>query len=166
MPPIDIQIDRMSVDHLAAVLRIENDVFHDPWSQTAFFEVLSLSPHNWVALVDGAVVGYLISQWVLDEVHILNVAVAAERQRHGIGRELLAFLVKTAAKRGMRDLFLEVRICNRPAITLYEHFGFEGITVRKGYYIDGEDALVMHRRLPAKQANEARTEESDVDTQR
>ncbi len=82
----------MTTDHIAPVLEIERRVFDDPWSAAAFLEALSFSVHNWVALADGAVAGYLITQWVLDEIHVLNVAVDTARQRRGIGRLLMAFL--------------------------------------------------------------------------
>jgi ribosomal-protein-alanine N-acetyltransferase len=165
-PDADIKFLRMTTDHLAPVLAIERRVFGDPWSDAAFLEVLSFSPHNWVALAGGEVAGYLMTQWVLDEIHILNVAVDAARQRQGIGRRLLAFLLQKAARRGMRDLFLEVRIGNAAAIALYRSFGFADLTRRKRYYPDGEDALVMHCRLAAEPTDETTTDEMDLDTQR
>ncbi len=66
----------------------------------------------------------------------------------------------------MRDLFLEVRVGNAAAIALYRAFAFEQVTIRKRYYPDGEDALVMHRRLVAAPTDEERTEETDRNTQR
>ena len=44
------------------------------------------------------------------------------------------------------NVFLEVKRTNFPAINLYLGFGFEEIDIRKKYYIDGEDALVMFRK--------------------
>jgi ribosomal-protein-alanine N-acetyltransferase len=72
--------------------------------------------------------------------------VAAERQRRGHGRALLAHLLDVARGHGARVLFLEVRPSNAAAQRLYAGFGFEQIGVRRGYYPahgGREDALVF-----------------------
>jgi ribosomal-protein-alanine N-acetyltransferase len=60
---------------------------------------------------------------------------------------MLKFLIESGAKKGSRDLFLEVRASNLPARTLYERFGFSPLSVRKKYYADGEDAMILHKRI-------------------
>jgi ribosomal-protein-alanine N-acetyltransferase len=135
-------------------MKIEKSVFRDPWTMGSFVEIMSFSDECWVALADRQVAGYLVTQWVVDEIHILNVAVDGARHRQGIGIQLMNFILKRGASRGMRDVFLEVRVSNAPAIALYERLGFEQLTVRKRYYNDGEDAIVMHRRLEATEADE------------
>jgi ribosomal-protein-alanine acetyltransferase len=145
MPEIDIV--KMSATHLAPVVVIESNIFRDPWTAESFIEILSLSPYCWVALMGQTVVGYLITQWVLDEVHILNVGVAADMQRKGIGARLMEDVLQRARTNGMRDVFLEVRVSNTAAISLYRRFGFEDVSIRKKYYGDGENALVMHCHL-------------------
>jgi [ribosomal protein S18]-alanine N-acetyltransferase len=166
----DVRITKMDIEHLVAVQRIEESVFKDPWPASAFIEVLALTPFVWVALADGAVAGYLITQWVMDEVHVLNVAVAKEMQRRGIAARLMRFIQMKARHSGMRDLFLEVRVSNSPAITLYQRFGFQALATRKKYYSDGEDALVMHCHLPdwttERQTTEAADRESPLDNGR
>ncbi|HEY3294450.1 MAG TPA: ribosomal protein S18-alanine N-acetyltransferase [bacterium] len=144
----DITLVTLTPDHFAAILKIEKAVYKDPWSAASFLEIMSFSPNNWVAMVDGHVVGYIITQWVIDEIHILNVAVAEEMHRKGVGSKLLSYLVAEGQKQGMRDMFLEVRVTNTPAQALYERFGFKPLSVRKKYYGDGEDALVMHCAMP------------------
>jgi [ribosomal protein S18]-alanine N-acetyltransferase len=144
-----IEIVPLRESHLAAVARIEQAVFRDPWPETAFLEILALSDKCWVALEDGNIAGYLITQWVLDEVHILNVAVAHDHQRRGIARALMMELVCVAAAHGMCDMFLEVRASNAAAQALYRAFGFQGISNRKRYYSDGEDALIMQAVIAA-----------------
>ena len=59
---------------------------------------------------------------------------------------LVEELIKSAAERGVTNIFLEVRASNASAIHLYEKYGFRQISVRKGYYTKPlEDALVMKR---------------------
>jgi ribosomal-protein-alanine N-acetyltransferase len=77
-----------------------------------------------------------------DEVEILLVAVVPHARRRGVGRALVEALLADA---GARRAHLEVRASNRAAIALYERTGFVAAGVRKRYYADGEDALVMAR---------------------
>ena len=89
------------------------------------------------------VVGYALFWHVADEVHLLNVAVSPDHRRKGLGRALVAELVRYAREHAAVKIFLEVRVSNVPAITLYESVGFERLDVRKRYYADGEDGLDM-----------------------
>jgi ribosomal-protein-alanine acetyltransferase len=148
----EVTIAPMTVSHIGAVMKIEKSVFKDPWSAASFVEVMSFSPNNWIAKIDGHIVGYLITQFILDEIHILNVAVANEMHRKGVATKLLAVLVAEGRKHGMRDMFLEVRVGNAGAIALYERHGFRQLSVRKKYYPNGEDALVMHCAMPEDSA--------------
>lgn len=137
----------MTMDHLPAVTAIELAVFPDPWTYESFLEVNSMTDKCWVAVQAERVVGYLITQWVSDEIHVLNVAVSPDRQRQGIGATLLNFLLDSGEQQGMRDVYLEVRLSNQAAQALYVEHGFARLAVRRRYYRDGEDALVMHHAL-------------------
>jgi ribosomal-protein-alanine N-acetyltransferase len=88
---------------------------------------------------------------VLDEVHLLNIAVAPEHRRQGWGQVLLQSLAMQALAQGAQWLWLEVRTGNTPARGLYQRFGFQPMGVRKQYYPAGhgqrEDAVVMSLNL-------------------
>jgi RimJ/RimL family protein N-acetyltransferase len=71
---------------------------------------------------DRAVVGYLNYWLVADEVHLLAIATHPDARRRGVAAALMAHLVEAA--RDARVITLEVRASNRPAIALYERFGF------------------------------------------
>jgi ribosomal-protein-alanine N-acetyltransferase len=86
--------------------------------------------------------GYMIFWIVHGESHILNIAVAPELRRMGLGKGMLAFAIKLMRERGVAEVFLEVRVSNKASIRLYERFGFEHAYVRPRYY-GNEDALVM-----------------------
>jgi ribosomal-protein-alanine N-acetyltransferase len=79
----------------------------------------------------------------VDECHITNIAVCPEYREQGLGSRLLHRFLSIARERGMRRATLEVRIGNAPAQNLYKKFGFRPMGVRKRYYDDGEDALIM-----------------------
>jgi ribosomal-protein-alanine N-acetyltransferase len=77
---------------------------------------------------------------------IQTIAVRQSHQGRGLGRALLVDLMDEAQRRGVRELFLEVRADNEPAIALYQSLGFREIDRRAGYYQpDGVDAIVMCR---------------------
>lgn len=97
-----------------------------------------------VAEEDGAFLGYIDAQTVLDEGYIGNLAVSAEQRGRGIGRALLHALLER--HRGtLSFLTLEVRESNGPARRLYEREGFHAVAVRRGMYEKPkEDGIIMN----------------------
>lgn len=121
-----------------------------PWSAMNFSDSMSAGYGCWMMFDGAEPVGYAVLMMVIDEAHILNISVVSARQGQGFGRRLLDHLGCVARQAGARQLFLEVRPSNAPALALYSRAGFETIGRRKGYYpaADGrEDALVMRGRL-------------------
>jgi len=87
---------------------------------------------------------------VLDEAHLLNIGVAKRFQGQGYGARMLRHAMECARLGGAAKLFLEVRPSNEQAVSLYRHFGFRQIGLRKGYYpaiVGREDALIFDREL-------------------
>ena len=95
---------------------------------------------------DGALIGYLVLYSVLDEGHILNLAVSPDWRNKGVASYLLQRFEEEMMTQGVGFLFLEVRSQNVEARTLYDRFGYEMIGKRKRYYRD-DDALVMIKEL-------------------
>ncbi len=95
-----------------------------------------------VAVFQNNVIGYYGFLHILDELHILNVAVDPTFRQKGIGNKLIAHLVEKARALSARAVTLEVRESNLPAIRLYEKFGFVSAGVRPHYYTDKENALI------------------------
>lgn len=96
--------------------------------------------------VDGEMAAFAITQIVLDEATLFNIAVDPAFQRRGLGRALLEQVIDEVEKRGVVTLWLEVRASNVAAIALYESLGFNEATIRRNYYptVDGrEDAIIM-----------------------
>ncbi|MEO8193663.1 MAG: ribosomal protein S18-alanine N-acetyltransferase [Gemmatimonadales bacterium] len=132
---------------IGLIARIEKDSFADAWSEADFVSVLAFPQTIFLVGEDGdsgAVVGYAIALAVLDESEILNLAVEPALRGHGLGGKLLDAALSSAAERGVKSVFLEVRESNRPARRLYGSRGFEEISRRRGYYrTPVEDALVL-----------------------
>ena len=97
-----------------------------------------------VAELEGRVVGHAIAWVVADELHVMDVCVHPSARRRGLGRALVMSLLEHQEGPAL----LEVRAGNTPAIALYEGMGFERVGLRRGYYSDGEDALLMTREMP------------------
>lgn len=138
----------MSEADLDAVLAIEHACFPRAWTRAHFLSELSSShAHVVVAEQAGQVAGYLCLTVLLDEAEILDVAVDPARQRSGIGAALLAWACDQARQQGATVLRLEVRATSDPAIALYERFGFVRGGLRRAYYENGIDALLMDKNL-------------------
>ncbi len=142
---------RMTAADLPYVLAIERSSFTSPWSMQCFQNELS-SAYSYPIVMcqtdeEPRILGYLCSWIVLEECHLLNLAVHPERRRTGIASQLLGFLFRICRRQRVREYFLEVRQSNSVAIALYEKHGFTKCGIRKGYYSDThEDAIVMRRR--------------------
>ena len=133
---------------LAEVLCIEQACFLRAWTSEHFLaEIGSERGIPVVAELDGRVVGYLCLTVLLDEAEILDVAVDPTLQGRGIGAQLVQWACDEAIQRGARLLLLEVRATSQPAIALYERFGFQRSGLRKAYYEDNIDAILMDKKL-------------------
>ncbi len=142
-----IKIRRMTPADIAAVVAIDTAAgILQPWSPNAYArELLKATTFAWVAEVDGRLAGSLTMWDVAGEGEIANVAVHPDFWRQGIGRALMQTALEKAAELGFERVMLEVRASNEPAQSLYRAFGFVEDGIRRGYYVNGEDAVLMSR---------------------
>ncbi len=140
-----MKIERMTAQHVDAVLEIENECFSHPWSrQSIESELNNKTSVFYTALEGDEVAGYIGMSTVLDEGYIFNVAVSAKHRKKGIGSALISELVTYGKKNNFCFLTLEVRESNENAISLYSKFGFIKVGERKNYYSDpAENAVLM-----------------------
>lgn len=140
-----LRFERLAEHHITEVVAIEKVSNGSPWSDRGFRNEIDHSHGLFlVALEDGEVVGYGGVWLVIDEAHIVNVAVREDRRRQGIARQLVQRLLEASKEAGMKTASLEVRAGNEGAIRLYENLQFVTTNRRKRYYPDNrEDALVM-----------------------
>ena len=131
--------------HIHDVAVLEKEVHASPWSEQAFRNELKNDPGVFiVAEENGKVTGYAGMWVIVDEAHVINVAVSPERRREGLGRRLMVELLVRAQELRATCSTLEVRASNSAAIQLYEGLGYVSSGVRKRYYPDNrEDAVVM-----------------------
>jgi ribosomal-protein-alanine acetyltransferase len=131
------------------LIAIERRAFSDPWSEASFREALT-SPWTFGLVAEGArgVTGYLIGREVAGTGEVLNLAVAPELRRRGIGGALLEAGLIALKRRRVEEVFLEVRESNRSALALYQAYGFRPVGQRAAYYRNPkEDALVLRLEL-------------------
>ncbi|GII66416.1 ribosomal-protein-alanine acetyltransferase [Sphaerisporangium krabiense] len=142
---------QMTEADLPAVLSIERATFPlDAWSEGMLRGELADQPrtrHYIVAVAEGEIVGYAGLAAAGDQADVQTIAVRTASQRAGIGSAMLSELLAEAVRRGATAVFLEVRADNPPAQAMYERFGFERVGLRRDYYDDGTDAIMMMRSL-------------------
>lgn len=140
----------MTPEDLDAVFAIEQAVQSYPWTRGNFTDALENGYFCHVDEADGGIRGYAVLMPVMDEAELLNIGVAADRQRRGVGRAMLLEMLDMACGKNMIRVFLEVRASNTAALALYRSAGFVEFGLRKGYYRNaagGEDAITMACRL-------------------
>jgi len=142
----------MTEGHLDAVMVHEKTMFGtEAWSRNSYRDELrDTVTRRYFAVLDdeGDLLGWGGVRVVGDEAEILTVGVVPAARRHGVGSMLVAALLADAARRGATEIFLEVRVDNDAARSLYLANGFEKIGIRRGYYDAGRvDAVTMHKRL-------------------
>ena len=147
----DVIVRPATAQDLAEVTALERRCYSDPWPASAFASLPGNSQVSFVVArqpTDGALIGFAIAWFVLDEGELANLAVAPEVRRKGIGRILLEMIIDDAQSRRIGQLFLEVRESNVAARSLYAGESFLEIGRRKHYYRKPpEDALILRRDL-------------------
>lgn len=140
------RLARMRESELGEVMAIEEAIYTHPWTRGNFADSLRAGYQCWTWRLGDELLGYFVLLVAAGEGHLLNLSVAAARQRSGHGSALLNEVMRLARGRGAQHLFLEVRPSNLAGKALYERFGFREVAVRPGYYpayAGREDALVL-----------------------
>ncbi|MDP2809614.1 MAG: ribosomal protein S18-alanine N-acetyltransferase [Rhodocyclaceae bacterium] len=152
VPPVPARpkFASMHESDVAAVLAAEHRIYPFPWTEGNFTDSLKAGYSAWVCREGGALAGYAVMMRVLDEVHLLNISILPERQRRGLGSDLLSHLFHVARGHGAMRMLLEVRSSNESGQVFYRRFLFGEIGRRREYYpahAGREDAIVMAREL-------------------
>lgn len=135
---------------LAEVQAVESAVYTHPWTRGNFADSLRAGYLCQTWRSGAELIGYFVLLVAAGEGHLLNLSVAAARQRQGHGSALLTEVMRLVRGREAQQLFLEVRPTNAGAKALYSRFGFRQVAVRPGYYPahgGREDALVLRKSL-------------------
>ena len=145
-----LNIRPMEKDDIDAVMAIELSVYTYPWTNRIMADCMRVGYHCSIGEIDDVLASYCIMSTGAGEAHILNLCVAEEFQRRGLGQLLLTNMLDKAKQAGIDDIFLEVRPSNYAAIELYERLGFNQMGTRKDYYParnGREDAVILAKNL-------------------
>jgi [ribosomal protein S18]-alanine N-acetyltransferase len=169
-PPLVLR--DLQADALDAVLAIERRAYAHPWTPGNFRDSLDAGHWGWglwatpapgdtACSAPAGLRAYLIAMPGVEEMHLLNITVSPEHQSQGLARALLDSLSAHSLRAGAKTLWLEVRVSNTHARTVYARYGFQAQGVRRDYYpttrdLDHprgrEDALVMRLALDTPSA--------------
>lgn len=141
-----VEILPMTVGDIDAVFAVELDICPFPWGRGNFRDSLESGYRCWVCRIGGELVGYFVMMLAVDDAHLLTIGVAQKHQKKGFGARLLRHAMRLAREGGAETFLLEVRPSNEKALSLYLHFGFKQVGVRRNYYPAAggrEDALVL-----------------------
>ncbi|HEU16076.1 MAG TPA: ribosomal-protein-alanine N-acetyltransferase [Nitrososphaeria archaeon] len=164
--PSGYVVRRATREDLREVIRLNRENLPENYSEEFFEEVLESNPETFlVAEESGAdgrgrtgLAGYIMCRVeigfplvgrapLVKKGHVISIAVAPEHRRKGVGMALMVEGMNALRSRGCSEVYLEVRVGNTPAISLYRKLGFRVSRRIPGYYRDGEDAFVMARSL-------------------
>ncbi len=138
-------IRTMIASDIGDVLKIEQECFSDPWSESGFYAELALDVSHFIVYSENEkIIGFACMQCICDEGYVINFAVLPQFRNKGIGSNLLEALISFSKARNLSFMTLEVRKSNLSAIRLYMSKGFSIVGIRPNFYSKpNEDALLM-----------------------
>ncbi|RUM28798.1 MAG: ribosomal-protein-alanine N-acetyltransferase [Aquifex sp.] len=143
-----LKVREMVREDVERVYEINRESFTtDAWSRFSFekdFE--NKFSRRFVLEEEGKVVGYVIFWIVKEEATVMTFAIDPNRRGRGYGEKLLREAINRLGDK-VKRVILDVRKSNLRAINLYKKIGFKVVTERKGYYSDGENALLMELKI-------------------
>lgn len=131
------------------LIELEKRCYSHPWSPELIKGEFDKNVSLRCGLVaQGQIFAYCLNYLIVDELHVLNLAVHPDWRGRGLGKRLLGKVLELAVGEGARYATLEVRPSNYIAKRLYSSLGFEVVGMRKNYYRDNfENALVLECKL-------------------
>lgn len=141
----DLFLKEMSKEDLPQVLMIEEELFGEQkWNEEMFLHDLECDYARYFSLfLKGDLIGYIGVYLLFPEMEISNVAITTQYQKKGYSHYLMRCALELAKEGAFTDIFLEVEASNTSAIALYSGYGFKEMGIRKHYYGNHRDALVM-----------------------
>ena len=147
----EARFEALTLDRLDAVLAVEQRAYSHPWTRGNFTDALASGYQAQVLMAGDHLLGYFVAMMGVDEVHLLNITVTPEFQRQGWAHVMLDALALWSRGQRAEWLWLEVRVSNPRALTIYQTHGYQRVGLRKGYYPadhgQREDAIVMSLKL-------------------
>ncbi len=150
------EIDFLTFNDLPGILRLNASVSW-AWPEDVIRSDLNEVSENettyigaFATTTEASLLGYAVLGRENRKGVLMSLIVDRKYQRQGIGTQLLLAVSDCSVYLNFRRLVLRVRKSNTPAISLYTHMSFITERVRRGYYSNGEDAIVMSAKLPLR----------------
>ena len=144
MDASDIHILPMQPHHLEALQQDFEKNFPNIWTYAIWEEELgNTNSSYYILFYQDEVVSLGGIKIVLDEADLMNIVTRADYQKKGFAKLLLTYLISKAKEKKCKHITLEVASQNTIAIHLYEKMGFQKISIRKNYYRNGDNAIIM-----------------------
>ncbi|MEG2484710.1 MAG: ribosomal protein S18-alanine N-acetyltransferase [Clostridia bacterium] len=147
---MNVQIEQAEIKDLEDIFEIENASFATPMARESLVEDLSSVDNTYYILAKlmGKTVGFAGIRLMYDHADVISIAVLDSYRGKHIGAALLEALNVKCIALDFEKIFLEVRVSNAVAISLYRQAGYVDISIRKEYYTDNlEDALIMMKEI-------------------
>jgi ribosomal-protein-alanine N-acetyltransferase len=153
------ELRKFTMNDLESVTRINQVCLPENYTDFFFVDLYRRSPETFiVAEENGKIVGYIMCRievglsnlglsGLVKKGHVVSVAVIPEHRNMGVGGALVTKAMEGMRMYGAKQCYLEVRLTNEDAISLYKKLGLEVTRTIRGYYADGEDAHVMSTKL-------------------
>lgn len=118
--------------------------FSNDWNINIFSdEINSTNSKYYVFKEKDIVIGFAGFKQILDSVEIMNIVINRNFRNKGYGTIIFKELIKIIKNYNFKKAFLEVNENNLPAIKIYKQSGFNEISIRKNYYNNSENAIIM-----------------------
>lgn len=158
---MEAELTLLGPERLEACLGLDRRSLGGLWSASQWQAELADPARPVLGLLHGEQLWALASGWlILDELHITALAVDPRCRRRGLGRRVLEGLLAEGHRRGAERATLEVASSNRAARGLYRALGFREAGIRRGYYRNGDDALIQWLNLRCREPVPAQGTES------
>lgn len=134
----------LQIKDIDIIVQLEEEIFGETLGKEMLENELN-NPLVWfrVLEIDNQVIGYIGGYFYLEDGEILNFLIDKSKQHQGYGTILFESILQEARQKGIKKVTLEVRESNSNAISFYTKFGFSKISIRKHYYQNGDNAIVM-----------------------
>ena len=142
---MEITIEKMTLEHLKQIEENIAEEFDKFWNKEVLKNELDNPASSYIVALDENknVVGYAGIWQPLEEAHITNIVTKKDKRQNKIGTKMIEKLIDMAKERKLSDITLEVNINNLPAINLYKKYQFKEVGLRKKYYNNIDDAIIM-----------------------
>ncbi|MCL2477131.1 N-acetyltransferase [Candidatus Bathycorpusculum sp.] len=150
---------KFSPDDLQSVIQINRVCLPENYTDFFFVDLHQRFPETFiVAEQDEKIIGYIMCRievglsnfgfgGLVRKGHVVSIAVLPQYRRRGVAQAVIKKSLEGMEYYKSKQGFLEVRVTNEAAISLYKNLGFEITRTINGYYSDGEDAYVMTKKL-------------------